>query len=357
MCSDHGTPSPFSALPPVVGEALYAGEIIPLEPVDSVAITTICDNTIDVFLIDQGPAHRLLGRGGDVPSVAAPTLEEGKVIDAPLAEHGFSLHVAVTKGGVVHRMLFDAGITPNGCRENLARLDLAASDLEAIVLSHGHFDHTTGLSGLIQRLGRVERAVVLHPEFWTHRRIAIPGREPFELPTTSRRALSDAGFEIIENRRPSFLFDSSVLVTGEVDRTSSFETGFPIHQAYRDHSWEPDPLILDDQALVVHVEGKGLVILTGCGHSGIVNICRYACRLTGIDHIYAVVGGFHLSGPLFEPIIGATCDALAELAPEVIVPSHCTGWKATHALAARFPESFIQNSVGTTFELSSTHAT
>jgi 7,8-dihydropterin-6-yl-methyl-4-(beta-D-ribofuranosyl)aminobenzene 5'-phosphate synthase len=82
-------------------------------------------------------------------------------------------------------------------------------------------------------------------------------------------------FEIIENRRPSFLFDGSVLVTGEVDRRSGFETGFPMHQAYRGHSWEPDPLILDDQAMVTHVHGKGLVILTGCGHSGIVNICRY----------------------------------------------------------------------------------
>ena len=93
------------------------------------------------------------------------------------------------------------------------------------------------------------------------------------------------------------------------------------------------------------------MILTGCGHAGIVNICHYARRLTGIDRIYAIVGGFHLSGPLFEPIIGATCDALTDLAPEVIVPGHCTGWKATHALAARLPDAFIHNSVGTIFDL------
>lgn len=137
----------------------------------------------------------------------------------------------------------------------------------------------------------------------------------------------------------------------EVDRTTSFEKGFPIHQAYRNGAWEPDPLILDDHALIIAVAGKALVILTGCGHAGIVNICRYARRLTGTDRIYAVIGGFHLNGPLFEPIIGATCDALIQLAPEIIVPSHCTGWKATHALAARLPGAFIQNSVGTTFNL------
>ena len=92
-------------------------------------------------------------------------------------------------------------------------------------------------------------------------------------------------------------------------------------------------------------------MLTGCGHAGIVNICRYARRLTGVDHLYVVIGGFHLNGPLFEPIIGPTCDALAELAPQVIVPSHCTGCRATHALAARLPHAFIPNSVGTTFDL------
>ena len=94
--------------------------------------------------------------------------------------------------------------------------------------------------------------------------LAIPG-EPFELPTTSRRALENAGFGIIEQRQPSFLYDRSVLITGEVDRVTGFEKGFAIHQAWRGGSWEPDPLILDDQALIAHVAGRGLVVLTGCG--------------------------------------------------------------------------------------------
>jgi 7,8-dihydropterin-6-yl-methyl-4-(beta-D-ribofuranosyl)aminobenzene 5'-phosphate synthase len=103
--------------------------------------------------------------------------------------------------------------------------------------------------------------------------------------------------------------------------------------------------------LIANVAGKGLVVLTGCGHAGIVNICRYAQRLTGETRLHAVIGGFHLNGPLFEPIIPATLDALDELAPDVIVPAHCTGWRAVHAIAARFPQRFIQNSVGTTFHL------
>ena len=197
--------------------------------------------------------------------------------------------------------------------------------------------------------------MLIHPEFWARRRLAIPG-EPFELPTTSRRALEDAGFGIIEQRQPSFLYDRSVLITGEVDRVTGFEKGFPIHQAWRGGSWEPDPLILDDQALIVHVAGRGLVVLTGCGHAGIVNICRYAQRLTGVEKLHAVIGGFHLTGPLFEPVIGDTVRALEQLAPEVIVPSPCTGWKSTHGIARRMPGAFIQNSVGTTFHLTAAAA-
>jgi 7,8-dihydropterin-6-yl-methyl-4-(beta-D-ribofuranosyl)aminobenzene 5'-phosphate synthase len=167
----------------------------------------------------------------------------------------------------------------------------------------------------------------------------------------SKSALVGAGFEIVEQREPSLLFDRSVLITGEVARTTGFETGMPFHEAHHDHGWEPDPLILDDQALIVHVRGAGLVVLTGCGHAGIVNIVRYAQRLTGVEQVHAVVGGFHLNGPLFAAVIGPTVEALVELAPQVIVPAHCTGWDASRAIAAQLPDAFIQNSVGTRFEL------
>ena len=97
-------------------------------------------------------------------------------------------------------------------------------------------------------------------------------------------------------------------------------------------------------------------MLTGCGHAGIINICRYAQRLTGVETLHAVIGGFHLNGPLFEPVIEDTISALEQLVPEMIVPAHCTGWKATHAIARRLLEAFIQNSVGTTFHLTAAAA-
>jgi len=357
MCAtdDPAEVAPVEALP---SQAEWTGEVLPLEPVDELSVLTVCDNTADMLLPDQGPATRMtLARmRKESPDLQAPALAEGTVPDVPLAQQGFSALVEVRKDSQVHRLLFDTGITPDGCAGNLRRLGRDPAGIEAIVCSHGHFDHTTGLSGLFSRLGRANLPVLIHPEFWNRRRLAIPGGEPVELPTTSRRALEDAGFDIIEQRQPSFLYDRSVLITGEVDRVTGLEKGFPAHQAWRGSSWEPDPLILDDQALIANVAGRGLVVLTGCGHAGVINICRYAQRLTGVTKLHAVIGGFHLTGPLFEPIIDDTVRALEQLAPDLIVPAHCTGWQATHAIARRLPGAFIQNSVGTAFHLTGTAA-
>ena len=351
MCGSGTTPSTArGAFVVPIDIGAYAGEPIPLEPVERVSITTVVDNVSDMLAADSGPAHRRpLARW---PWRDAPTTVEGRVPDGPKAEHGFSALVEVTRaGGSVHRLLFDTGVTPDGMVENMRRMDLDPGGVEAVVCSHGHFDHTTGLDGFARAVGRANLPVVIHPEFWSKRRIALPGREPWELPTPSRPALEGAGFEIVEADKPSFLLEGCLLVTGEVARTTDFEAGFPVHQAERNGAWEPDPLILDDQALVVHVRGRGLVVLTGCGHAGVVNITRYARHLTGVEAVHAVMGGFHLTGGLFEPIIPATVEALAELAPDVVVPAHCSGWKAATALAARLPEAFIQNTVGTTFDL------
>jgi 7,8-dihydropterin-6-yl-methyl-4-(beta-D-ribofuranosyl)aminobenzene 5'-phosphate synthase len=322
---------------------------ITLDPVDSVVVTTLMDNLTDSLMPDQGPAHRApLGGGPWRPSAV---MEGGQAPDALIAEHGFSALVTVTKAGAEHRFLFDTGTSPDGVTENMRRLSIDPASIEAIVCSHGHFDHTTGIDGLIRAVGRASMPVLIHPHFWRRRRIMLPGREPLEIPTTSRRALAEAGFDVIEEQQPSFLFDRSVLVTGEVPRTTGCEPGFPPQQAWIAGGWQPDPLVLDDQALILNVSGKGLVVLTGCGHAGVINITRYARRLTGGLPLYALLGGFHLSGPLFEPLIPRVLDELAVMTPGVLVPAHCTGWRAQHAMSARFPAAFVPNAVGTSFRL------
>lgn len=326
--------------------------VVVLKPVDRVSITTLIDNNIDVLMPDLGPSRRWgpVGTAGLVPVIPADLAEGGKSADFVKAEHGYSALVEIEIGAHRHRILFDAGVSPNGLVENLDRLAISPETFEGIVLSHGHFDHVMGLEGLARRLGKRNLPVMVHPEFWTKRRVVSPLGD-WELPVPSRSRMEDAGFSIVEERQPSILFEGALLITGEVDRTTPFERGMSIHQAWRGQRWQPDPLIVDDQALLLEVAGKGLVVLTGCGHSGIINIIRYAKRLTGVDRLYAVIGGFHLTGGLFEPIIPQTIDALRSEQPQVLIPAHCTGWRASGQLAQQMPDAFIPNSVGSRFEL------
>ena len=324
---------------------------IPLTPVDAVRITILMDNVTDPLLFPTQHVERTTWFHHLAKPRAASAVTEDGLPDALIAQPGFSALLRVTSGGRDRTILFDAGVTPSGVVENMHRLEILPGDIETIVLSHGHWDHVAGMEGIARELGRRNLPVLIHPDFWRRRRIAIPGLDPAELPATSRSALEGAGFEIVEERQPSFLLDSSVLVTGEVDRTTPFETGFKGHEANVHGSWEPDPLILDDQAIVMRLAGRGLVVLTGCGHAGIVNVVRHAQLLTGETAVAAVVGGFHLSGPMFEPIIEPTVEAFDDLQPDLLMPAHCTGWKAVHRLAARFPDAFVQSAVGTTISL------
>jgi 7,8-dihydropterin-6-yl-methyl-4-(beta-D-ribofuranosyl)aminobenzene 5'-phosphate synthase len=328
--------------------------MIDLEPVDQIQLTILVDNLTDPLLVDQEGVARVnwpKALLGAIPRAGSRMSPELGVPDALIAEPGFSALVRLRQGERERTLLFDTGVSPFGMVENMRRLGISPHDIEVIVLSHGHWDHVTGMEGLVRTLGRTQLPVMIHPEFWSRRRIRFPGLEPAELPATSRSALEGMGFEIVEERQPSFVLDGCALVTGEVDRTTEFETGFQGHEARRAGKWEADPLILDDQALVVRVRDEGLLVLSGCGHAGIVNTVRHAQKLTGEDRIAAIVGGFHLSGPMFEPIIDPTVEALGKLAPARLIPAHCTGWKAVHRLAGRFPDAFVQCAVGTTIEL------
>jgi 7,8-dihydropterin-6-yl-methyl-4-(beta-D-ribofuranosyl)aminobenzene 5'-phosphate synthase len=323
---------------------------IHLEPVDEVVITTLVDNSYDALMGDMGPAHR--APMPLTPPVSSPLFESGTTVTGLVAEHGFSALVTVRTGDRTHTILFDTGVSPDGMAANMERLGTEVAAIEAVVLSHGHFDHAGGFQGLMRlRRGPGGLPLTLHPLAWTARRFAMPGMEPWELPVLKRSSLEAEGFEVVERHQPSVLLDNSVLITGEVDRTTDFESGLPFHEARRDGRWEPDPLILDDQALVVHLRGRGLVVLTGCGHAGAVNIVRYALRLTGVPNLYALIGGLHLTGPVFEPIIEPTATALVALDPGLVVPAHCTGWRAQHRLAGALPDAFVPNAVGTSFAL------
>jgi 7,8-dihydropterin-6-yl-methyl-4-(beta-D-ribofuranosyl)aminobenzene 5'-phosphate synthase len=312
---------------------------ITLPEVDAVKIKIIMDNSIDLLMAGSDVAQRfpLSPNFFDRPS--------------PISEHGFSVLVEVQRGERLGRVLFDTGVSRSGILYNMDAMNIDPGDIQAIILSHGHADHAMGLPGLIDRLGTRSLPLVLHPDAYLERKLALPNGVEINIPAPRRSDLQRENIELIEDVGPSMLVDEMVLVSGEVSRTTSFETGFRSHFARRNGAWEPDPLILDDQCAILNVRSKGLVIVTGCGHSGIINIIRHAQQLTGTRTIYAVVGGFHLTGRQFEPIIPPTVEALKQIKPRYVMPGHCTGWSATHHIARAMPEAFIPNSVGTTLVL------
>jgi 7,8-dihydropterin-6-yl-methyl-4-(beta-D-ribofuranosyl)aminobenzene 5'-phosphate synthase len=311
---------------------------IPLPEVDRAEILTLLDNSLDILMAGSETARR-----ADISGI----IGEGR--STLRAEHGFSSLVTVVRGERRAAFLFDAGLTKDALVHNMDVLEVRPADLQAIVLSHGHTDHVAGLMGLLSRTGRRRLPLVLHPDAFLRRKIALPDGREVLLPPPDRQGIEQEGVEILEERAASLLLGGLVLVTGEVARTTEFEKGFPIHFAQANGEWRPDPLIHDDQAVVVNVRDRGLVVLSGCGHAGIINVLRHAMAVTGIDRVHAVLGGFHLTGRIFEPLIAPTITALQAIGPRLIVPSHCTGWKAVHEIARVLPDAFVPNSVGTTF--------
>ena len=265
---------------------------------------------------------------------------------------------------VSNSFLVDTGVSENGVIHNADILGVDFGKINGIILSHGHLDHFAGLVNIIKRISSSRKAstnnidIFTHPDAFLRRWEIFPDGSRVKSPVLCEQELQQLGGMIHKNTAVTYLPSREaplLAITGEILRETSFERGFP-YQYTEDPTNEknliPDPLIRDDQALVVNISDKGLVILTGCGHAGIINTINYAKKITGIDRIHAIIGGFHLPADdgIFEVAIEPTLKEFQKAQPDYLVPCHCTGWKATNRIIETMPEKFIQSSVGTTFQ-------
>jgi 7,8-dihydropterin-6-yl-methyl-4-(beta-D-ribofuranosyl)aminobenzene 5'-phosphate synthase len=307
-----------------------------LNAVDKIEILTLQDNFIEMTAMD----------GNTVISRATP-LKAGEIRASIFAEHGFSALVQTTTDEKTHTLLFDFGFSEDGAARNASTLGVDMTEVEAVALSHGHSDHTGGMRKLSALIGKNDIPFIVHPSaFKSPRYLKYAEEIKVYFPKLTREMIQSAGFSIIESENPYPLLDATILFLGEIPRLTDFEKGFPIAHWQKDGNevWDA---IEDDTSIVMNLKDKGLVIISGCAHSGIVNTVRYAMAVTGIDKIHAVMGGFHLSGPSFEPIIDRTTRELQKIHPTYVIPTHCTGRKAIMEMEKQMPDQFILNMSGT----------
>jgi len=308
---------------------------IKLEQVDKVEILTLQDNYID-----------LLDSGGSPVIARAMPVKDMRIGNSIVAEHGFSALVTVKSGSMSRTMLFDFGFSEWGVSHNMDALGVDPGAIEVCALSHGHMDHFGGMLSVAKKLKK-GIPLVLHPAaFRQPRYIKLSEELKIYFPELDREKVKEAGFEILETTGPKALLDGRILFLGEVPRKTSFEKGLP-NGFYEEDGKELWDAIEDDTAVVINLKTKGLVVLTGCAHSGVINTIHHAIEVTGVEKVHAVIGGFHLSGPQFEPAIQPTIDAMKEIAPDYVVPTHCTGRPATLAIEHQMPSEFLLNMSGT----------
>jgi len=314
-----------------------------------VAVTVLVDNRADLMVLSTRNVRRF---------TQAPLL----------AEHGFAALIELKAEGVT--ILWDAGMTEATFMENVRRMKVNLSRVTAIVLSHAHGDHTAGITAAL-------KAMALHPRErkWSPNtpweeieRYAAGRRVPLVAHSAAfrerwgvdqdgsrhgpgmglpRSEWEAAGAEIVLADRPHRLAPGC-WTTGQVPRNSFEQAGRPKRLVFREgRQWCPDDLE-EDQAIVIHVANKGLVVVSGCAHSGIVNTVNHAREISGVDRVFAILGGFHLARAN-EQERKQTIAAIQQFEPRLIAPTHCTGFPAMAEFSAEMPGAFVEGVVGTKY--------
>jgi 7,8-dihydropterin-6-yl-methyl-4-(beta-D-ribofuranosyl)aminobenzene 5'-phosphate synthase len=315
--------------------------MLPLQAVDRLEFQILIDNVTDS--LSTVPPYVTL----EWPALMRAGMRQLSGRCQCCANHGLSVVVRAFRGTARRTILFDAGPVEFAVEYNGTRLGVDFGSVDAVVLSHGHWDHAGGLPMAFELItkGNGGRAIpcYLHPGMFRQRALPVPGGGLLpirEIPSPDELAAKGA-VPIVTND-PQVLLDDMFFVSGEIPRVTDYEKGFPGHKrrAEDGEAWEDDPLIMDERFLAVHVGGKGIVVFTACSHAGVVNVLKHARSSFPTIPLYAVAGGFHLAGGN-ERIIAESVRDIGTFGLTLIAPGHCTGWRAVNALANAYGDSTV----------------
>ncbi len=283
----------------------------------------------------------------DVKNTKRYRSKSGKSIHA---EHGISFYVETLVSGKASACMFDFGVDPVGVLNNIALLGIDVGKTNAFSLSHGHWDHYTSAVDILKqhqsRLARGTPFYVGAEAFARRYSLRAGATEPTDLGQLKKEDLEALGLKVIEVKNPVEIVPGAYF-TGNIERVTAYEKVPQTFLIKRGDNLEPDTFP-GEQALFFKVKGKGLVVLSGCAHAGIVNTVRQAQKCAGTDQLHAIMGGFHLINAKPE-IIQSTVADIKAMQPDIIVPAHCTGFEATVAFSREMPGAFVLNTAGTQY--------
>jgi 7,8-dihydropterin-6-yl-methyl-4-(beta-D-ribofuranosyl)aminobenzene 5'-phosphate synthase len=283
----------------------------------------------------------------DVKNTKRYRSKSGKSIHA---EHGIAFYLETLVNGKASTCMYDFGLDPVGVLNNIALLGIEIGKTDSFSLSHGHFDHFTSASTILkQNQSRIASGTPFYvgEEAFAHRFALRPGaKEPTDLGQLKKEDLEAFGLKVVEVKTP-FEIIPGAYFTGNIERVTAYEKVPKTFLIKRGENLEPDAFP-GEQGLFFNVKGKGLVVLSGCAHAGIVNTIRQAQKVAGTDKIHAIMGGFHLINAKPE-IIQSTVADIKAMKPDMIVPAHCTGFEAIVAFSREMPCEFVMNTAGTQY--------
>jgi 7,8-dihydropterin-6-yl-methyl-4-(beta-D-ribofuranosyl)aminobenzene 5'-phosphate synthase len=279
-------------------------------------------------------------------SVRITTLADNVVyVSRLLGQFGFSAHLEIRGNkDKKHFLVFDTGSNKNAVLHNIKALKLDLTPVESIVLSHGHYDHTSATVEIAKKAtGKVK--VYAHPNAFQPKYKTKKGKkEPHGMPKgEGRTEIERTGAQIIETVQPTEIFPG-VMASGEIPRITSFERLTWKNMTIIDGNPVGDKL-LDDQALFINLAQKGVLVICGCAHAGLINTLEHALKVTKTKRLFGFIGGTHLINTR-ETRFKETVAHLKKLDLQLISPAHCTGYKSIAALNHAFQDEFVLNYAG-----------